>query len=137
MKWLASMLPEHDSPVAEELLARLGKTARQLLRVVHVEPQELPFRGPLKADQLQVLVLRDRAADELELESRLPLEVEDLLAAVLDLDELLARVILGDHLSFGDGDLETEYPGAGLGDGEVDAHRRGLRVPGESQVPRV
>ena len=82
VKKLASTLPRISPRYLNSSSRVLGKPAGQLLRVVHVEAQELVLRRALQADHLQVLVLGHRAPDELQLEARLALEVEDLLAAV-------------------------------------------------------
>jgi hypothetical protein len=100
---------QDEAAVLEELLARLGEPARQLVRVVHVQAQELVLGRALQADHLQVLVVGHGAAEELQLEARLALEVEDLLAAVRRprMGHVLL-VVLRDGLAGLRGDAEAE-----------------------------
>ena len=69
---------EDEASIFEELLARFGEAARKLFGIIDVETQEFALRGALQTDDLQILVIRDGAADELELEARLAFEVQDL-----------------------------------------------------------
>ena len=63
---------------------------------------------------VEVLVVVDRAPDELHLEARLAFVVEDLLAAVAHLDQRVARVVLRDLLALLRRDPEAEQPRARL-----------------------
>ena len=86
---------ENQAAVGEQLLARLRKAREQLLGIVDVEqPHVLVVRRALQRDDREVLVLVDRAPEELHLRPRLPFVVEHLLAAVGDVDERFARVVL-------------------------------------------
>ncbi len=91
---------EHEAAVLEELVARLREAADQLLGVVDLEPQVLVVGRALQHDELQLLVVGDRAPQELHLEARLALEVENLLAPVAHVDEHVARVVLGQQLAW-------------------------------------
>jgi hypothetical protein len=128
---------QDEAAVLEELLARLGEPARQLVRVVHVQAQELVLRRALQADHLQVLVVGHGAAEELQLEARLAFEVEDLLAAVHDLDGHVLLVVLAMGLAGLGRDAEAERAGPGLGRGEVHARGRGLAVRGQRDLLRL
>ena len=101
---------EDDRAIREQLFARLREAADQLVGAADVEPQVLVFGRPLQDDDLQVLVVLDGAADELHFEARLALEVEHLLAAVGDLDERVAHVVLRDLFVGLRRNLEPEQP---------------------------
>ena len=118
---------EDEASIFEELLARFGEAARKLFGIIDVETQEFALRGALQTDDLQILVIRDGAADELELEARLAFEVQDFGPFVLDIDELVALIILRDHLTLFGRNTEAEDARSGVGGGEMNAHRRRLR----------
>ena len=74
-------------------------------------------------DHQQVLVVGDGAAQELHLEARLALEVEDPLALVAHVDQRLAHVVLRDDLAFLRRHAELEQP------------RTRLRRPSRARAP--
>ena len=119
---------EHHAAVLEQLVAGLGEAADQLLGVVDLEPQVLVVGGALQHDQLQLLVVGERAAQELHLEARLALEVEDLLAAIADVDQRVAAVVLGQQLARLRRHAEAEHPRPRLGRREAHPHRGRLAV---------
>ena len=122
------MLPRIRPAVGEQLVARLGKRAGELLRRVEQEPVVLVVRRPQERDDLQVLVLVDGAVQELQLVARLAFEVQDLLGAIVDVDERLALVVLRDELAGPRRDPEPEHARAGIRRREAHAHRRRLAV---------
>src|SRR6185436_20516511 len=104
---------EDERAIPEQLFARLREATLELvgiLRVVAEQPHELVVRGPLQRNHLEVLVVGDRAAQELHLPSRLALEIEDLFARVAHVDQRLAHVVLRDELARLRRDLELEQP---------------------------
>ena len=105
---------EDETVVAEQLLALGREPALELAGLVELEAREPVLRGALEDDQLQVLVAGDRAPQELELEARLALEVEDLLDAVVDLDQRAPLVVLGHRLAALRRGAELELARAGL-----------------------
>jgi hypothetical protein len=114
---------ENQRPIRKQLLACLRKSALELLGVVDADAHELVVRGALQRHHLEVLVLGDRAADELHLEPRLSLEVENLLLAVPHLDQRLAHVVLRNDLVGLLLDAELEQPRAGVGHRRADTRR--------------
>ena len=119
---------EHQAAILEQLVARLREAADELLGVVDLEPQVLVVGGALQHHQLQLLVVGQRPAQELHLEARLALEVEDLLAPIAHVDEHVAGVVLGQQLAGLRRHAEGEDARPGLGGGEAHAHRGGLAV---------
>ena len=103
---------QDDRAIGEQLFARLREPADQFVRRRDVAPPVLVLGGALQDDDLHVLVVLDRAADELHLEPRLAFEVQDLFLPVAHLDERVARVVLGDLLAFLRRNLEAEEPRA-------------------------
>src|SRR5690242_12008455 len=89
---------EDDRAIAEELSARFGKAAGQLVRGIDVEPKELVPRRPLERDDLQIRIGGNRGADEAHLVARLAFDVEDFLTSVAHVDQRLLRVVLFDLL---------------------------------------
>src|SRR4030095_16379849 len=79
--------------VRKQLIARLWKSTGELAGTVDLHAQELVLRRALQSDHVQVLVALDRAIEELHLESRLALVIEDALAGVAHLDQRLALVV--------------------------------------------
>ena len=65
---------------------------------------------------------------ELQLGPRLALEVQDLLGAIVDVDERLALVVLRHQLAGPRRDAEPEHARAGIRRREAHAHRRRLAV---------
>ena len=65
------------------------------------------------------------------------LEVQDPLAAVLDDDQRLPEIVLGDHLARLRRHPEAEEPRPGLGGGEAHPHGPGLAVRGQLHVLRA
>ena len=93
----ASTLPRMMRAIREQLVARLRESVRRARRGLPTSSRRyLSSAVRCRMHDLQVLVVFDRAPDELRLESRLALEVQDLLAAVAHLDERFARVVLRD-----------------------------------------
>ena len=90
--------------------------------------QVLVVGGALQRDDLQVLVVVDRAVEELHLRTRLAFEVQDLLGPIVDVDERLALVVLRDELAGARRDAEAEHARAGVGGREAHAHGRRLAV---------
>ena len=95
------------------------KAAGQVVRPVHVEPHELVLGGALQDGDLQVLVLLDRAAQELDLEAGLALEVQNLVSSIVDRDQRLADVVLRHHLARLRRDAEREEARPLLAGGEA------------------
>ena len=78
------MLPRIKPAVREQLLARLRKAGGELVGVVDAEAQVLVVGGALQERRRsRFLSSRDGAADEVDFEARLALEVQDLLAPIL------------------------------------------------------
>ena len=119
---------EHEAAVAEQLLARLRKSADQLVLVVDADAQVLVVGRPLQGHELQVLVIGHRAPDELHLEARLALEVQNLLFQVAHVDERLARIVLRDELARLRRHAESEQPRTGIPGRRADANRGGPAV---------
>ncbi len=90
---------DDQGAVAKELGAGLGKSARELVRRVHVQTKKLVFGRTLQRDELQARVGLDGGADEAHLVAGIALHVEDFLATVANLDERLLRVVLLDLLA--------------------------------------
>ncbi len=74
--------------------------------------------------------------DELRLGPRLPLEVQNLLATVVDLDQRVTLIVLRDFLVGLKRNPELEQPGPGLGRLEPHLHRLRLAVAGQGHVLR-
>ena len=123
--------PEDEGAVLEQLGPRAGEAAHEVLGRFDPHPHELVLGGALQDGELQVLVVGDGAAQELDLPPRLALEVEDLLGGVLDHDEHVLLVVLRHHLVRLGGDAEAEEPRPRVGGGEADPHRGGLAVGGQ------
>ena len=81
-------------------------------------------------------IVGDRAADELHFEVRLAVEEQDLLLAVLHVEQHLAHVVLRDLLAVLRRNPETDRPRAGLVRREMHLHRRRLAVVGERHILR-
>jgi len=126
--------PQDDRAVLEQLFAGPGESADQILGVFDTQPHELVFRRALQRSDLQVLVVVHRPPDELELPARLALEVEDFLACILDDDQGIPLVVLGDHFIWARGHPETEQARTGVGRGEPDPHRGRLAVGGQRHL---
>ena len=117
--------------------SRSSEAADQLFGVVVEEkPQILVVGSPLQRDHAEVLVVGDRAVDELHLGARLAFVVEDQLLAVRDVDERLAHVVLRDELTRLLRDAEAEQPRAGVRGDEADPYRRRLAVGRELDLLR-
>ena len=125
---------EDETAVLEQLGAGARKAAGQIVRAVDIEPHELVLGGPLQDGDLQVLVVLDRPAQELDLETRLALEVENLVAPIVDRDQRLADVVLRHHLALLRRDPEGEEPRSGLARGEAQAHGLELTVAEQRNV---
>ena len=95
----ASTLPRMIARYANSSSRVFGKPPTSSSALPTSSRQVLVLGRALQDDDLQVLVVLDRAADELHLEPRLAFEVEDLLAPVVHLDERVARVVLRDLLA--------------------------------------
>jgi hypothetical protein len=78
---------------ASTLLSGRREAELQLRAVADLEPEELALRGALQQDELDVLVVDDRASHELHFPARLAFEVEDLLALPAHVDPRVARVV--------------------------------------------
>ena len=119
---------EDQAAVLEQLFARLREPADELfgiLRLVAEQPHVFVVGRALQRDDLEVLVVRDRAAQELHLEARFALEVENLLADVAHVHERFAHVVLRDELAVLRRHLELEESRPRLGRGGAHAHLRG------------
>ena len=125
---------EDEAAVLKQLGAGAREAAGQIVRPVDVEPHELVLGGPLQDGDLQVLVVLDRAAEELDLETRLALEVEDLVAPIVDRDQRLADVVLRHHLALLRRDPESEEARAGLARGEAQPDGLQLTVAEQRDV---
>ena len=101
---------ENQPAVGKELLARLRESAEQVIGIVDAEAEVFVVGRPLQRHQPQVGVVLHGAADELQLEARLPFEIEDALGPVADVDQRLAHVVLRHHLAGTRRDLEAEDP---------------------------
>ena len=120
---------ENQAAVGEQLVARLGKRRRRAAPACRRRSRYvLVVRRAQERDDLQVLVLVDGAVQELHLGPRLALEVEDLLGAIVDVDQRLALVVLRDELAGPRRDPEPEHARAGIRRREAHAHRRRLAV---------
>src|SRR5690606_37186387 len=75
---------DDEGAVLEEFLAGDRKPALEFLAVIDVQAEELVLGRPLQNDELQLFVVRDRPTHELDFETRLALEVQDLLTPVAD-----------------------------------------------------
>ena len=88
----------------------------------------------MQQHNLQVLIIFDRAEEEPRLPPGLAFEVQDLLAPILDDDQGLPDVILGDHLARLRRNPKAENARARLRRGEAQPHRRRLAVGGQHHL---
>ena len=70
-----------------------------MIGIVDAEAEVFVVGRPLQRHQPQVGVVLHGATDELQLEARLPFEIEDALGPVADVDQRLAHVVLRHHLA--------------------------------------
>ncbi len=124
-----------DQPVVpEQLLTGGGKPGRQIVLLIDVDRVELLVRGPLQHDEPYVVVLGDGTAQELDLEPRLALEVEDPRTCILHYHQPF-ELVVGDHgLAVTCRDPEPQPAGARLLSREVHPH--GCHVTVAGQVER-
>ena len=127
---------EDQAAVPEEVGARRREAPGQLVRPLDAEAEELVLGRALQQRDVEVLVVRHPAQEKLHLPARLAFEVQDPLAAVLDDDQRLAEIVLGDHLARLRRHPEAEEPGPRLGGGEAHPHRLRLAVGGQLHVLR-
>src|SRR5258708_6810463 len=123
--------PEDDGPIGEELTWRLRKAVGQLLSVVDVEPQVLVLCGPLERDELNVAVRSNGRANESGLVARLPFYIEDLFAALSDVDHGNVRVVLRNLLTGLNGDAKGQRTRASTVEKDADVHRGHVAVSGQ------
>ena len=123
---------ENQSAVGEQLVARLGEAASELVRSVEHEPVVLVVGRAQQRHDLQVLVLFHCAMQELQLGTRLALEIEDLLGAVVDIDERLALVVLRHQFAGPRRNPEAEHARARIRCREAHAH--GCRLAIDRQL---
>ena len=119
---------EDDRAIGKQLFAGLGKSADQLLGTADAQPQVLVLRRSLQHGHEEIGVVLDGAPQKFHFEARLALHVKHALLPVEDLDEGIARVVLGHLLAALRLDLELEESRAGIGGGEADANDRRLAV---------
>src|SRR5207244_1438840 len=115
---------EDDAAIGEQLLARLREAVDELGRTADRLAEVLVVGRPAKENDLQVLVVDGRAADEGRLVPRMAFEVEDLLAPIADLDERVARVVLRHLLARLRRHAEPEHARPGVTRRKAHAHRR-------------
>ena len=127
---------QHQAPVREQLVARLRKSAGEVLGRVDVEAQELAVRRALQHHDLQVRVAGRGPAQELHFEPRLALDVEHALAPVRHRHQSLAHVVLRHLLAVLRANLEAEDARPRLGQREPDTHGGGFAVRRQRHVLR-
>src|SRR4030095_2516033 len=116
---------DDQTAIRKQLFAALREATDELLGVgVRAKnPHVLVVCGSLKRDNLEVLVVRHGAAQELHLEARLALEVEDPFLGIADVDEGLAHIVLRDELALDRSYAEGEETGTRLGPRRADPDR--------------
>ena len=119
---------QNQAAIGIQLRPGIGEPALQLFSVVDVQAQELVLGGTLQDHQLQIVVIRHRAPQESHLVARLALEVEDLLAPVLDAHQRRLAVVLRDLLVHGHRNAEGVGARARRGGGEANRNRDRLPV---------
>ena len=91
---------QNQSAIGEQFVGAFGKALRQLLRIVDADPVVLVLGGAYQGYHAQVLVFRHGAAQELQLESRFPLEVEDAPAIRGYVEDGFPFIVLRQHFAF-------------------------------------
>ncbi len=117
---------DYEAAVGEQFLARAGEPRRQFLGIVHVKAQKLVIGRPFQGDHLEVLVVLHRSAEELRLEPRGPLEIQDLLPPAEDVEGDIELVVLGHLLARDRRDLEPKQARARLVGADGHPNRGGL-----------
>ena len=117
--------------IGKQLVAGLRKPCRQLVAAVNHRPEKLRFGRALQQDQLQVGIISNRPANEGHFEVRLAVEEQDLLLAVLNIEQHFANVVLRDLLALLIRDPEPDRSRARLVGREVHFHSRWFAVVGQ------
>ena len=126
------MLPSIRPLYSNNLFASRRKSLRQGVLTLYTLAIELVWRGPQKGYELDVRVVLHCPADESILPAWLTLDVKNLRLFILDLDEALDHVVLGDPIIFGF-NRKLENPRPLVRHGQIDgspgrSHRRGGSV---------